>query len=87
MKVRVKLYATLVDLVPQSIRARMPEMRSARPFEQELPEGNTLADLLNQLALPPAEIKAIFVNGRVQSLDYVLQPGDEVGIFPPVGGG
>ncbi|MCS7259583.1 MAG: MoaD/ThiS family protein [Anaerolineae bacterium] len=87
MKVRVKLYATLVDLVPQSVRARMPEMRPARPFEHELPEGSTLADLVNQLALPPAEIKAIFVNGRAQPLDYVLRPGDEVGVFPPVGGG
>jgi sulfur carrier protein ThiS len=87
MKVRVKLYATLFDLVPASIRARMPEMRPARPFELELPEGSTLADLVNQLALPPAEIKAIFVNGRAQSLDYGLQPEDEVGIFPPVGGG
>jgi len=87
MKVRVKLYATLIDLVPQSIRAQVPGMRAAYPFEQELPEGSTLADLVERLALPPGEIKTIFVNGRAQPLKYVLQPGDEVGIFPPVGGG
>ncbi len=87
MKVRVRLYATLVDLVPPSIRAQTPEMRAARPFELEVPEGSTLAHLIEQLALPRAEIKAIFVNGRVCPLDHLLQPGDEIGIFPPVGGG
>ena len=29
----------------------------------------------------------IFVNGRAQNFDYKLMNGDQVGIFPPVGGG
>ncbi|MBN1136913.1 MAG: MoaD/ThiS family protein, partial [Anaerolineae bacterium] len=57
------------------------------PLEIEISDGATLADLARQLKVPQEEVKMVFVNGRVRPLDYALQPGDEVGIFPPVGGG
>jgi molybdopterin converting factor small subunit len=53
----------------------------------ELPESSTLADLVAHLGLPREELKLTFVNGRNQELGYRLAPGDEVGIFSPVGGG
>lgn len=79
MRVKVKLFATLVVYVP-----------SAEPgvsFEVELPNGSSLSYLINQLNLPERETKVIFVNGHMQPLDYQLQDNDEVGIFPPIGGG
>jgi len=79
MRFKVKLFATLVVYVP-----------SAKPgvsFEIELPNGSSLSDLMNQLNLPQREAQLIFVNGRMQPLDYQLQDNDEVGIFPPIGGG
>jgi molybdopterin converting factor small subunit len=79
MRVRAKLFATL----SRHFAGVMP----GTPVEVEVSEGATLADLVGQLKVPPGEVKMVFVNGRIQPLDYELRPGDEVGIFPPVGGG
>ena len=79
MHVKVKLFATLVSYVPG--------VKSGVPFEIELPEGTTLANLMNQLNLPQKEVKTAFVNGRTQPMDFQLKHGNEVGIFPPIGGG
>jgi len=46
-----------------------------------------LNDLLERLKVPKQEAKILFVNNRSQSIDYVLQDGDRVGIFPQVAGG
>lgn len=79
MRVRVKVFATL--------RQYVPGHKLGSPDDVELPAGATLADLVRQLNLPQAEVKVVFVNARAQPLSYVLQPDDEVGIFPPIGGG
>ena len=88
MKISVKLFAFFTKTVSEAVRNRYPEgIRTGIPFEVELPEGSTLADLVDYLALPREQIKVTFVNGRARRLDHPLKPGDEVGIFPPVGGG
>ena len=88
MKVYVKLYATLVRNVSESLLAQHPQgLRAGSRLEIELPEGSTLADLVDYLALQRKEIKVSFVNARSHDLDYRLEAGDEVGIFPPIGGG
>ena len=88
MKVQVKLFATFIQSLAESVRTQHPEgIHAGRPFDQEMPEGSTLADLAVALCLPEDEIKVIFVNGRAQKLEYRLQPGDMIGIFPPIGGG
>jgi sulfur carrier protein ThiS len=61
--------------------------RSGQPFEVSLPEGSTIADLLDHLDIPEREVKVTFVNGRVRSTKVALEPDAEVGIFPPIGGG
>jgi molybdopterin synthase sulfur carrier subunit len=80
MKVQVKLFATLGRYAG---RDKLP----GTPFEVELAEGAALDDLLRQLNLPAEEVKLCFVNARMEELDFILQNGDEVGIFPPIGGG
>jgi molybdopterin converting factor small subunit len=53
----------------------------------KLPDGATVEQLVKHLRLPAAEIKVIFVNSVTQQKDHVLDDGDQVGIFPAVGGG
>jgi molybdopterin synthase sulfur carrier subunit len=77
--VHVKLFATL--------RSRRPGLGIGEPFPVELPDNATVASLLQQLDLPEEEVKLAFVNGIVRDRAYVLSEGDELGIFPPVGGG
>lgn len=79
MLVHVKLFATL-----QRFAGGIP---AGQPLELELVEEATLQDLIDRLEIPPDETKIAFVNGRAQEMDYVLQQDDEVGIFPPIGGG
>ncbi|MEN4012141.1 MAG: MoaD/ThiS family protein [Chloroflexota bacterium] len=79
MKIRVKLFATFVQYRPGE--------RAGSPFEVNLPEGATLTDLIASLGIPLAAVKVCFVNARAQDVDFILSDGDEVGIFPPVGGG
>lgn len=79
MKIQVKVFATLCRYVHNTA--------SGIPFEMELSEGATLADLVNQLKLPREEVKVFFVNGRARPPDWPLEPGNEVGIFPLIAGG
>lgn len=79
MEIRVKLFATLTRHVPNA--------HSGTQLVIDLAEGSTISDLIKKLQLPGSEIKVVFVNGRARSLDWPLNQRDEVGIFPPIGGG
>lgn len=79
MQVNVKLFA--------SLQRYKPDVFAGEVFAVELPDGSTLADLVERLEIRANEVKVMFVNGRARAEMYRLQDGDEVGIFPPVGGG
>jgi molybdopterin synthase sulfur carrier subunit len=79
MRVHVKLFATLVRYGPG--------VTAGIPFNLDLPDGATIADLVAQLVIPAEVVKVTFVNGRMQTPEYPLSQDDEVGIFPPIGGG
>ncbi len=83
MVVTVKLYAGLARHIAQDGGTAV----AGSPLEVELTEGATIADLITILELPKDQIKVTFVNGRACPRDRQLEPGDEVGIFPPIGGG
>ncbi len=55
-----------------------------------LPEGGTMADLLNRIGVPTEERGITFISGRLSAmpglqpdLTHVLKDGDRVGIFDP----
>ena len=77
--VHVKLFATL--------REHRPGVAMGEAFAVDLPEGATVRDLVRHLGLLQAEVKVVYVNALFREMDHVLAEGDELGIFPPVGGG
>ena len=79
MLVNVKLFATL--------QRYKPDVSAGQPFTVELPEKSTINDLIAHLEVRANEVKVVFVNGRARAEMYRLKDGDEVGVFPPVGGG
>lgn len=77
--VHTKLFATL--------RRYQPGLKLGERLSVNLSDGATVEQLTQQLGLPTDEVKVVFVNGVIRPPDHVLSDGDEVGIFPPVGGG
>ena len=81
MKVRVQLYAQLRDL------ARV------QTLDVDLANGATISDLLRELyaKIPAlrAHDKTILVGAGIEFVErtYVLKPGEEIAIMPPVQGG
>ena len=49
--------------------------------------GQTVREVVRELGLNPDLVAIVMVNGRQESKDHRLQPGDEVKLLPLVGGG
>jgi len=77
--VQTKLFATL--------RRQYPDLAIGETMSVELPDEATVRQLLEELDLPEERVKVVFVNGIVQKEGHQLSDGDEIGLFPPVGGG
>jgi len=75
--ITIRLYATL--------RAHVPNGKKV--LELDVPEGSTVTDLVARLGIPAQVVRKVFVGGVAREKSYVLQPGDEVGMFPPIAGG
>jgi molybdopterin converting factor small subunit len=79
MKVYVKLFATL--------RPYHPGPNRSIPLEVDLPTGATAAELVPALNLPEKLVRHAFINNQQETLETVLNEGDNVNLFPPVVGG
>ncbi|MGM0652943.1 MAG: MoaD/ThiS family protein [Bacillota bacterium] len=79
MEVSVVLYATLTRYHPGD--------KGNNPFTVEMPEGATVKDLLKEIGIKESETKQVFINHKTRPDDFVLEDGQKVAIFPPVGGG
>ncbi|MCP4024173.1 MAG: MoaD/ThiS family protein [Desulfobacteraceae bacterium] len=75
IKIDLKLFVTLSKFLPGE----------GESFQVD--EGTSIGGLIENLSIPSAQVKLIFVNGKKVASDYRLQQGDRVGLFPPVGGG
>jgi sulfur carrier protein ThiS len=84
MKATLKLFATLTAHLP-------PEARRAGAAELELAPGTTVGALIGQRGLPRQLCTMVLVNGAfvpTAKLDSrILEEGDVLAIWPPVGGG
>lgn len=79
MKIKVRLYATL--------RKYMPDVPSGQSVDVTVPDGATVGDLLDTLGVPRDDMRTCYVASIYRTPDYTLREGDEVALFPPVGGG
>jgi len=93
MKVKVRAFATLRDLIGDQLVLELPEGSTVGSLLDELVRqlGKGLEEAILDERGKPAKFVKIMVNGRdidfLSGLDTVLRDGDEVSLFPPVGGG
>lgn len=76
VKVYGKVYAGL-----------LPGRPSPWEFEQDLPDGAVVADLLDRLGVQERIYLVVLVNGMRAGLSRPLSEGDRLEIMKPVGGG
>ncbi len=84
MKIVFKLYASLTQYLPQEAR-----LNNRLPLE--LPEGTSVAKVIEPFGLPPKLVHLVLVNGVYvppeERLSRVLVDGDVLAIWPPIAGG
>lgn len=49
----------------------------------QIPHDCTAADLINDMALAPEDVEAVFINGTVKPFDSILHDGDRIALVPP----
>lgn len=81
MEVEVKLYANLTKYLPEGATRNTTRI--------ELPEGATIATVLEYLHIPldMARSLIVLVNQDRGNFTSPLNQGDKVNVFPPIAGG
>ena len=77
--VEVRLYATL--------HKYHPSLGIGEPLGITLDDKARLGNLFSELKIPKEEIKIALVNGKWEEESYLLEDGDRIGLFSPIGGG
>ena len=84
MHITLKLFASLGDCLPASVRP-------ANEMPLSVADGLTIAQVIEPFALPPKLVHLVLVNGRyiepAQRASHALQEGDVLAIWPPIAGG
>lgn len=83
MKITLKLYATLGDLLPDHARQNMMEV--------EVAEHSTPNQVIDQFKVPRELVHLVLLNGHYvepgQRDQSILQSNDALAIWPPIAGG
>jgi sulfur carrier protein ThiS len=79
MKISLKLIATY--------RKLLPEGTQGATIELQIPEGTTVAELMDRFGVPMDESSVVVVNGHVPVEAQPLREGDVVTAFPALAGG
>ncbi|MFQ3573222.1 MAG: MoaD/ThiS family protein [Thermodesulfovibrionales bacterium] len=74
MWVSVKLFATL-------------QINRFQDKTFEVPDGTSVREIVSMIGIDEKDASIIFINGRHQSPETILQDGDILSIFPSIGGG
>lgn len=79
IRIRVKGYTIL--------REYLGEASPDGYVSLEVPEGSTVAGLLQSLNLPDSKVMLVFVNGQQAQWSTTLREGDKVELLAPISGG
>jgi molybdopterin converting factor small subunit len=77
VKVIVKVFGPLKRFLPGK----------AETLSADVASGTTISALVQLYNIPDDEVWIVTVNGKKVDPGQVLNEGDEVGLFSPVGGG
>ena len=77
----------LTVFLSSTLRKHVPEYDPIKGMTLSVDREMTVAELCEHMTIPPDRIKLVMVNGKNESLDYLLKGDERVGLFPPVGGG
>jgi len=77
MKVNLKCFSTLAT--PDTC-----DYKDSTAYD--LPEGQSVGDLVERAGIAKEDVKIAFVNSRIVNFDTVLSDGDRVGLSPAAGG-
>jgi sulfur-carrier protein len=55
--------------------------------ELDVSPGTTVDQVLAQLGIPATETRILFVDHRAATVAKVLSGGEQLGVFPAIGGG
>jgi molybdopterin converting factor small subunit len=83
MKIVVKLFASLSDLLPADSRGNSMEI--------EVPEGATANQIIDLLQLPRKRVHLVLRNGLFVEPQHrdspLIEDGDALAFWPPIAGG
>ena len=84
MRITFKLFAMLAEHLPAD---RPP----GNAVDLEVPDGSTVAAVIDRFQLPPALVHLVLVNGKYIAPEdratTTLHEGDALAIWPPIAGG
>ena len=84
MHITFKLYASLTQHLP-------PEARRSNQIALEVPDGTSIAKIIEPFGMPEKSVHLVLVNGVYVPLDQRLslipRDGDVLAIWPPIAGG
>jgi sulfur-carrier protein len=79
VNIEVRLFANFRDYLPTGSNS----FGVIKSIEGQM----TIKELVREMGLPENSPKVIIVNGLHANLDYLLNEGDVISIFPPLAGG
>ncbi len=74
-------------LLSTTLRKCLPDYDPTKGVELDVEKGTTVAELCQQMEIPPERIRVIMIDGKKESLDYVLKGDEHVNFYPAMGGG
>jgi molybdopterin synthase sulfur carrier subunit len=70
-----------------TLRGFVPGYDPYQGVSLEVSPGTPVSSIISRLGLPAAKVTLIWVNGRRQGADFLLEGNERLGLFPPIGGG